>query len=44
MTAIVAIIAIVIILGVGYFVMQKYSAEPTGTEINVQLPGGGDAQ
>jgi len=38
-TAIVAIIAIVVILGVGYFIVQN-NADNSGGAINVEIPGG----
>lgn len=39
MTAIVAIIAIVVILGIGYFFMQNYMGDTNGS-INIELPTG----
>lgn len=38
MTAIVAIVAIVIILGVGYFVMQNYAGETETPIIDINVP------
>jgi hypothetical protein len=41
MTAIVAIIAIIVIVAVGYFVLQgRMPAADSGAEINVDLPTG----
>jgi hypothetical protein len=45
MTAIVAILAIIVILGIGYFVFQniRQDAEPTSV-IDVNIPSGQDAE
>lgn len=46
MTAIVAIVAILVIVAVGYFIFQKYAAVPaadSGTTIDVDLPTDTDA-
>ena len=41
MTAIVAIIAIIVILGLGYLVFQNFVAnDNSGETINIDLPGG----
>ncbi len=45
MTMLVAIIAIVVIAGVGYFVVRSMNGNASDATINVDLPGGdGDAQ
>lgn len=45
MTAIVAIVAIVIILAIGYFVAQRFMVDNTdGTTIDVNLPADSDTQ
>ncbi len=43
MTGIVAIIAIIVIVGVGYLLFQNFAGTDggTGTDINVELPTGG---
>ncbi len=40
MTAIVAIVAIIVILGVGYVLFQNYFVQDSGSTINVELPTG----
>jgi hypothetical protein len=40
MTAIVAIVAILIIIGVGYLVYQKTGNKNTGGGINIEVPAG----
>ena len=42
MTAIVAIIAIVVILGLGYYAVQMFGNNTSGNSINVNIPLPGD--
>lgn len=41
MTAVVAIVAIVVILGIGFFLFQRFAGqENAGPSVNVELPTG----
>ena len=44
MTAIVAIIAIVIIAGLGFFAYKNFLVTDNGSTINLELPSGNDGQ